>query len=58
MVEKELLQKAPIDPGSPCFQAPRAGITALPYLPLHNGVSYLKYPYVFASGETMHKHCG
>jgi hypothetical protein len=55
-VEKELLQKAPIDPNSPCFIAQRAGIPALPYNPLLNGVSCLNCPYVFA--ETMRKYCG
>lgn len=58
IVAKELLQKAPIDPNSPCFKAPRAGMTALPYLPVHNGVSCLKCPYVSASEETMPHHYG
>jgi hypothetical protein len=57
IVRDELLQKAPIDPDSICFKAPRAGISALPHLPLHIGARCLRCPYVSVSRETMRKHC-
>lgn len=57
IVVEELMQKSPINPDTPCFQPPRAGTLALPYLPIYDGLGCLQCGYASSSETTMLKHC-
>lgn len=56
MVVEELMLKSPVDPNSPSFQAPPAGLLALPHLPIYNGFSCPVCGYTCASKGTVEKH--
>ena len=56
LVVEELMLKSPIDPDSPSFQLPPAGLLALPHLPIYDGLSCPKCSYICCTRNTMEYH--